>query len=144
MTTDHNPFAPPAAAVGDVIAFGGIDGLAVSETWKARFRAFHKAGGPKRPNIKSLSREERMKISSPNILAFFFGPFYYLFKGMWRKGISLLLVCTVVIVILQVALEAAGLASATKALNFISGVVYGTFANGDYYRKMVLGENGWW
>uniref|UniRef100_UPI003F4FEBAF DUF2628 domain-containing protein n=1 Tax=Caballeronia sp. LjRoot34 TaxID=3342325 RepID=UPI003F4FEBAF len=40
------------------------------------------------PQARQLSGKERRTIRS-NIWAFLFGPFYYLFLGMWKKAITL-------------------------------------------------------
>lgn len=144
--TQPNPFAPPQAPVSDVpspLATAAIDELPVSDTWKTKFMLMEKAGGVKMPRHKELSTGERMKISF-NVLAFLFGPFYYLAKGMWKKAITLFVVSVAIVVILEIALEVAGLGRFGKALTYGVAAVYAVRANIDYYKKMVLGQNGWW
>ena len=144
--TQPNPFAPPQAPVSDVpspLATAAIDELPVSDTWKTKFMLMEKAGGVKMPQHKALSTGERMKISF-NVLAFLFGPFYYLAKGMWKKAITLFVVSVAIVVILEIALEMAGLGRFGKALTYGVAAVYAVRANIDYYKKMVLGQNGWW
>jgi hypothetical protein len=141
-----NPFAPPQAPVSDVPApqtGNAIDELPVSDSWKTKFHLMEKAGGVKMPHFKALSFGERMKVGF-GILPFLFGPFYYLAKGMWKKAISLFVVCLVAIVILEIVLEMAGLGRFSKSLVYGAGAVYASRANIDYYKKMVLGQNGWW
>jgi hypothetical protein len=145
-TPQPNPFAPPQAPVSDVaapLATANIAELPVSDTWKAKFQLIEKAGGVKLPQFKALSFGERMKIGF-GVLPFLFGPFYYLAKGMWKKAISLFLVCLVVVVVLEIALEMAGLGRFGKSLTYGVGAVYAVRANIDYYKKMVLKQNGWW
>jgi len=144
--TQPNPFAPPQAPVSDVpspLATTAIDELPVSDTWKTKFMLMEKAGGVKMPQHKALSTGERMKISF-NVLAFLFGPFYYLAKGMWKKAITLFVVSVAIVVILEIALEMTGLGRFGKALTYGVAAVYAVRANIDYYKKMVLGQNGWW
>ncbi len=102
------------------------------------------ADGPAMRNMKNMSKEERKGFSAFNILALLFGPFYYITKGMWRKAISLFLVCVVVVVILELLLEVAGFGSVGRAPGYGVAAVFAVRANIDYYKKTVLGENGWW
>jgi hypothetical protein len=39
--------------------------------------------------------EDRKAVPIVNALAFLFGPFYYLVKGMWRKALTLLLLSVI-------------------------------------------------
>ena len=144
--SNPNPFAPPRADVQDVAAPGAsfdIASLPVSDAWKARFRLIEKAGGVKVPQFKTLAFGERMKISF-SILAFLFGPIYYIVKGMWKKGLALFAVCLVALFTVVFALELAGLGRLANAAGYAVAAVFAVRANIDYYKKMVLGENGWW
>ncbi|OBJ69657.1 DUF2628 domain-containing protein [Mycobacterium sp. 1274756.6] len=72
----------------------------VPEAWRSRFEFFdrygHQASTPEaRAAYKALPFGGRLRISA-NILAFLFGPIYFFVKGMWRKGLSLLLAAIVV------------------------------------------------
>jgi len=143
----HNPYAPPAAQVEDIHdapSDESIDALPVSDKWKVRFKAITHAGGAKLPNIKSLQKDERRKAYSFNILAFLFGPFYYIAKGMWKKGLFIFLVGVLLIIMLSIGLEALGLGKISKALGYGLSAFFAIRANMDYYKKMVLNENGWW
>ena len=140
----HNPYAPPKAMVDAGPGVDDIDSLPVSDSWKRRFKAMRKAGGPSLPNFKNLSREERKALSPFNALAFLFGPFYYLAKGMWKKGLTLFVLCLVGLLILDTVMVLVGLGSYARATGFAAAAVYGTLANRDYYAKMVLGHDGWW
>ena len=141
--TPTNPYAAPKANVL-AAADADIDRLPVSEKWKTRFKMIRKAGGPKLPKLKQLSRQERGKVGVFNILAFLFGPFYYLAKGMWRKAISLFVVCAVAVIIASVILELIGFGKFASALGYAVAAVFAVRANIDYYKTMVLGDNGWW
>ncbi|MGH8665654.1 MAG: DUF2628 domain-containing protein [Burkholderiales bacterium] len=141
-----NPFAPPKAEV-DERTFAAhsaeIASLPVSQSWKNRFRLIEQAGAVKQTRFKELSAGERMQMSF-NILAFLFGPIYYAFKGMWKKGIALFAVCLVAILVLSVVLDFAGLGRFADGLGYVTAAVFSLRANIDYYKKWVLGENGWW
>lgn len=143
--TPNNPFEPPQArladSTGDTV---DIESLPVSDVWKKRFRWMQKAGGPGLPRIKQLPAEEQGGLSMFNILAFLFGPIYYLVKGMWRRGLVLFGICLVAILILEALLAALGLEALSRVLGFGASAVYALRANADYYKKMVLDDNGWW
>lgn len=135
-----NLYAPPQSSVANTETTGvDIDGLSVSDTWKARFHLIKRAGGPRLTQLKTLSKKERRKAFSLNILAFFFGPVYYLTKGMWRQALSLTLLCMLVIY----ALGVAGVNLDHMGLGVATGILFGMKANLDYYRKMVLCETKW-
>ena len=140
----QNPYAPPRARVDTGLSIAEIDSLPVSESWKRKFKAIHKAGGPAMPHLKNLTREERKDIPNFNVLAFLFGPFYYLAKGMWKKGLILFVLCFIGILILDALMQLVGLGNYTRATGFVTAAVFAALANRDYYTKMVLGQNGWW
>ena len=142
--TQPNPYAAPKANVDDDRADPAIDSLSVSDAWKRKFKAIQKAGGPGLPHLKTLSKEDRKAVPMFNILGFLFGPFYYVAKGMWKKGITLFVLGFAVIFVLILVLEALGLTKLTTALNVAMGALYAVLADRDYYKKMVLRQNGWW
>lgn len=113
----------------------------IDAKWQLKFALMEKAGGPKFPQIKKLSLGERMKVVF-SIWGFLFGPFYYLVKGMWKKAISLTAVVFVLILVLDQILTAFELPGVIT--NFIGPAIFATRANVDYYKKIILGENGWW
>ncbi|URI06751.1 DUF2628 domain-containing protein [Aquincola tertiaricarbonis] len=115
--------------------------IELSEGWKKKFALIEKAGGPALPNFKSLSRMERFKVNF-NVLAFMFMPFYFIAKGMWRKGLTLFLITVVVVNVIDFAFD--GVALADRLANFFGPFLFSMQANKDYYRKVVLGRNGWW
>jgi hypothetical protein len=79
-----------------------------------------------------------------NILAFLFGPFYYLAKGLWRKAITFFVLGVVVLTALSFALSAAGFDSVSRAFGYGLAALFASRANIDYYKRMVLNDNGWW
>jgi len=144
--TETNRYAPPEAAVADIAETQTgrhIETLPVSEAWKHKFRLIDKAGGPKLPKLKELTGGERSKIGF-GFLAFLFGPVYYLVKGMWKKALTLFAIGVALVVVLTVVMDLAGFGQYTKALGYAVGAIFAVRANIDYYKKMVLGDNGWW
>jgi len=121
-----------------------IDLLPISESWKIRFRAIYAAGGPKLPQLKSLPKKDRRKAYALNFYAFFFGPFYYAAKGMWKRGLVLLALSMAVVIPLGIVLDTYGLLRLSKSLVYGVSALYAIRANLDYYKKMVLQDNGWW
>ncbi|WP_339525515.1 DUF2628 domain-containing protein [Pseudomonas sp. EA_35y_Pfl2_R111] len=143
----HNPYATPQASVADaesLVTDEQIAALPISDKWKQRFSAIHHAGGIKMPKFKELPAEERRKAFNFNFLAFFFGPIYYAIKGMWKKGLALFLVCAVVVIILGIGLDYLGYSKIANALGYGVGAVFAARANIDYYKKILLNDNGWW
>jgi hypothetical protein len=114
---------------------------AISANWRKKFLLIKKAGGPKLSKAKDLKLGERMSVVF-NIWGFLLGPFYYLAKGMWKKSIVLCALALIIIVILDTLLPA--MRATDIATSCIAPVIFGTRANVDYYKKMVLGESGWW
>jgi hypothetical protein len=141
--TNANPFAAPQAPVDDPPS--DIDSLNISERWKARFRLMLKAGAPGFANLKNLPPEERRRASFGfNVLAFLFGPLYYVAKGMWRKGLTLFVACFAATLVAELVLTVLGFQRFGKFLTYGVAAVFAVRANVDYYKKMVLGDNGWW
>jgi hypothetical protein len=139
---ETNRYAPPKAEVSDVtLSFKGsrIDALKVSDAWKTRFRLIERAGGVKLPNLKALAFGQRMKVMF-NVLAFLFGPLYYLAKGLWKKALVLFAICVVVVVVADLVMgDRLG-----NAIGIATGALFAVRANIDFYKKKVLGDDGWW
>lgn len=130
------PLAPTAdrhALMVDLI--GRLD---VSETWKRRFYIIERAGGADLPNGRHLSFGDR-RVVNFNFFAFFFGPFYYLAKGLWRQAI----LYTLLAVGISLLLELVGMGHATHFLGYGFAAVYAMRANTSYYRKALLDDAPW-
>jgi hypothetical protein len=141
-----DPYAAPPPGLHDsegpsVVAH--IAGLLVSDTWKFKFLLMERAGGPSLPRLKDLTSSERFIISF-NFLAFLFWPFFHMSKGMWKKGGAMVGVSLVSLLVLSVLLNGFGLGRIAYLCVLAVGVVFARRANGDYYRKMVLGEPDDW
>lgn len=68
----------------------------LARIWQTRFAFFRRFGLPRssqesREAYRALGLDQRLDISA-NVLAFVFGPVYFLAKGMWRKGLVLIAV----------------------------------------------------
>jgi hypothetical protein len=112
-----------------------------SAKWQRRFALIQKAGGPNLSALSKLSMSERVSVKF-NVWAFFFGPFYYAFLGMWKRAVSLFIVELAIILIGDALLDALGVRLPLASF-FAAGFVAGK-ANVDYFKKQVLNDNGWW
>ena len=124
-------------------ATADISSLPIFESWKVKVHLLEKAGGVKLSKFKELSFSERMKVNF-NLIAFLLEPIYYAVKGMWKKGITFFAICVIVIAILSILLELAGLERFGNSLGYGAAAIFAVRANIDYYKKMVLNQNGWW
>ena len=147
--------AVPLASLPGAFGATGIPASAVpaddlaglSDKWRRRFAAIEKAGGERTrwwrwPEAKQLTGKEKRLITS-NLWAFVFGPFYYLYLGLWRKAVTLSIVVLVVDVILGMAGDALDF-PIDHFLWIVSAVMFRQCANVDYYRKTVLNRREWW
>ncbi|CAM2194061.1 DUF2628 domain-containing protein [Paraburkholderia kururiensis] len=119
----------------------------LSAKWRQRFAAIERAGGEgarwwRWPNAKELTRRDKRLITS-NLWAFVFGPFYYLYLGMWRKAITLTLLALVIDAILGMAGDVLNV-PVDGFLWIVSAVMFRQCANVDYYRKAMLKRREWW
>jgi fatty acid desaturase len=116
----------------------------LSPRWQDRFDFFAEYGPP---NATAQSREAigelpfgRRRVINQNYCAFFFSPFYFFVKGMWRKGVTLLgaaLVLAVAAALLPIPeLAARGLSMAVPALAMTS-------ANYAYFVHVTTGSTSW-
>jgi hypothetical protein len=102
---------PMGQAISQIIPLGSnlgktvaIDTMNISQSWKARFRLLEGIGwdynnywsnyGRGKPAGK-LSYSERLTIFF-SIWGILFGPFYYFYLGMWKKGLIIALVALLV------------------------------------------------
>lgn len=146
VTTDTNVLSPnPGAA-----AHADIDTLDVSDKWKRYFKSIQKYGGLQAPLAKALPPDQRkaaLKEMAPPIssfaLAFVFGFFYYLVKGMWKKGLVLLAFVLVIVIGVSFALYLVGGETLANATRFLGGAIFGIVAPRDFYAFKVEGDDGW-
>lgn len=141
---NQNLYAAPTANVEGPQDEVDIDALNVSDTWKKRFKALQMAGGPSMHKRKEMSKEDAKALAFFNILGFLFGPIYYFSKGMWKKGLTLFVLVFVCLLIFDVVMVLVGFGQYRNVANYAGPAVFAIRANFDYYKKMVLGDNGWW
>lgn len=130
-----NPYQAPTSTLSDTSISHAIDQLDVSETWKKRFKLIERAGGVRMPNFKLLTFKERMQANF-DILAFFFGPIYFLIKGLWQQALTLL----TIIFAIAIASVLLGFDQHIKGVGYGLGAVFAIRANVGYYSRKVLGH----
>lgn len=137
---DHVQPARPVAAVAAPAAkpVDLVSRLDVSDAWKRKFRLIEKAGGPDLSDARKLQSGERRAIGF-NFLAFFFGPLYFLAKGLWRPA----LMYSILAIALGVVLQMLSKGRLSHGVGYGFAAVYAVRADLLYYRKVVLGEMSW-
>jgi hypothetical protein len=71
--------------------------------------------------------------------ALLFGPFYYMYLGLWRQSVSYFAVYILFILLLL----SLGLTEIANAAGTGLAIAYMTRAGTLYYRKVVLGQTRW-
>lgn len=89
------------------------------------------------------------RLTTTNIWwAFFFGPFYYFFAGMWKKGLTLLggvfLLCFIFAVVYHGLLEAPESRAVDTGISVGISWAVSVMASYDLYRFKVKHEDFWW
>jgi len=113
------------------------------QIWRIRFDLIERAGGPALPRKKTLSASERFRTLF-NFWALLFAPFYYLFKGMWRKALTYWLPGFLLLSLLDAVAPDIDWDLVKRAVGIGTAILFTLRANIDYYKKMVLNDNGWW
>ncbi|MGE8279406.1 MAG: DUF2628 domain-containing protein [Stenotrophomonas sp.] len=147
---DQNPYAASSAPAIPQTSTN-IDQLDVSDRWKQYFKGIQKYGGlqlplfkalPKGPERKAAYQEMKPPISS-FALAFAFGFFYYLAKGMWKKGLVLTAIVIPIVLVIVTVLYMIGGETLANGARFLGGLIFGFMAPRDFYASKVNGDNGW-
>lgn len=149
--SNNNPYAAPQADLTFAQKTGvDIDSLDMSDKWKASFKAFEQLGGPAMQRMKTLPKAERVALFKASrvslgsfALAFLFGPFYYIAKGMWKKGIILWLMVTAIVLTVMVVMELVGLGEFSRGVGFGGAAIIAMMSSRDFYAFKVLGDKGW-
>lgn len=121
----------------------------LNEKWQNRFRFFHRYGtNPSAPEyraaIKALPARQRILVNA-NFFAFFFGLFYLLFLGLWRKCLSLfglIVISAIIVTIIEILLgvrEGAFNLPFSLAWSFVCSMI----ANRAYYLHVVKKSTSW-
>jgi hypothetical protein len=114
------------------------------------FDLIEKAGGPgnfhKSGNL--LTSKERQKVMM-NYWAFFFTIFFYLKHRMWKKTLTLSILCIIVqFLIFYLAYDVLNISDSKSFDGAVSmalpAVLFATQANFDLYKKYRLNNNFWW
>lgn len=80
-----------------------------------------------------------------NLLVGLFGPFYYIAKGMWKKGLAYWRLGIAGILVLETLVTVAGFGHLLSRMHYTGAWValFAMMANRDYYKKVMLGDKGW-
>ncbi len=151
---NENPYAASTTTSASAAASAGsgtnIDALDVSDRWKQYFKAIQANGGLQLPLFKSLPKDQRKaafkQIQPPFasfLLAFVFGLFYYIAKGMWKKGLVLTAIVAFIVIVLGTVLYMIGGEMLAKGVNFVGAAIFGMMAPRDYYAFKVENDTGW-
>jgi len=125
-----------------------IDSLDMSDEMKEQMRFIHahytgKTFGFPVYNVKGI----KINWKKNSLLAFFFGPLYYLVKGMWRKSITLISILLIVSMAFMIAEDYMNIIVPEFIYKLIGFLCFGYMAGNAYYdiyRKEVLDEKFWW
>lgn len=136
--------APFCFNCGADVAATAIALPGLSPGWKSIFAALHKGGGVELPQSIQLSLAERVRVLF-NPWAFLLGPVYYVAKGMGRKALALCALAALLVCAVRLLFGLLGLHSvmASALVCFIPSALFCTRANIDYFKKMVLDDDGW-
>lgn len=101
----------------------------------------------KHPAHTSRPKSQQLKanfVVNFNILAFLFGPLYYIAKGMWKKGLYLTLMLVMANIGIYMVWELfSGSELIDRLLPSLNCAIFGALANYDYYRYYKLNETTW-
>jgi hypothetical protein len=113
------------------------------QKWRVRFDMIEKAGGAALSKLDQVTDRELARIRF-NFWAFFFGPLFYLAKGMWQKAVVRWLPGGAAMFLLNIiATPPEALALFSLIISISTGVWCARRANVDYYSKIVLRDNDW-
>lgn len=117
--------------------------------WRERFEFFETNGPLTSPEareaFKALPRGKKRLINM-SWLGLFFGPFYFLRLGMWRRSITLwgILLASIVVETTFEAITGIDVpAGVDLGINCGLGMLYAMSVNYAYYLKEIKGDNGW-
>jgi Protein of unknown function (DUF2628) len=118
--------------------------IAPPAKWRLKFNLLEKAGGHKMQKIKDLSVGERYNLNF-NVWGFLFGPIYYLKLGMWKKALTYTGLGAAGIMLMELICSSFDIngGSAGGITSVVIPAIFGTRANVDYYKKIMLGINEW-
>ncbi|MBK5518195.1 MULTISPECIES: DUF2628 domain-containing protein [unclassified Pseudomonas] len=120
-----------------------------SAKWQERFAFFDAHGAPNapgyKPALKQLPFKRKITVNA-NIIAFFFGPIYLFFLGLWKKNLTLIALIVALTFVLDLVYELIDFRYANNvnfAVGFAFNLLYALSTNYAYYLKEQKGEQGW-
>lgn len=121
------------------------DRTGLTPVWQRRFAFFDAYGLPgstaeSREAFRQLSFWEKGRINT-NVLAFLFSPFYFFVKGMWRKGLTLVLIAAALALVFGFLLEVPPAVETGASLAMPALAM--TTANYAYYLHLVKHSQSW-
>jgi len=142
--TGNAPRKTNCTTCGTVLSLGTSELPAdIGPLWRMRFDLIEKAGGPALPHRKRLRFFQNLRVMF-NLWALLFGPFYYIAKGMWRKALTIFLPGLAMALLIGILAPDGELDFILRGVNSAMVALFTLHANVSYYRKIVLGNNGWW
>lgn len=113
----------------------------LSAYWRLKFDFYDRYGTRFTPDAVAAAQARPLATkmrSVINLPALFFGPIYFVAKGMWRKAITLTLFNVALGVVLYLAFPPLGFSELTS-----NGALYMILAGPAYYRHRVVGSRSW-
>lgn len=120
----------------------------VSKSWQKTFETLDDIGASgkplyRSPEFKSLSLWNRARIGW-NFKAFLFGPFYYLFKGMWQKGLLIISAAAITDgIYLNLFPDQSVFSNNSNLVVIFFAALCATLANQDYYLHKTRNIKTW-
>ncbi|WP_378609125.1 DUF2628 domain-containing protein [Nocardia lasii] len=118
--------------------------------WRQRFEFFDAHGAPAGRPFQQALRQKSFKeraFWNWNVLAFIFGPFYFLTLGMWRKALTLLALSATVVTLLAMVDFAIRFGNIPefiwRAVPFALAGLYGASADYAYYLHTTRNPQSW-
>lgn len=124
---------PPQSSTSPVEATSAADRSSLPPYWQGIFAIYDRAGGASFANLKRLPKADVRQVSF-HIWAMVFGVFWYLAKGMWSRGLTLMFWTASGLGVIELILMVTHLGSMPRSIYFASGAVFATYAKPDYYR----------
>lgn len=113
----------------------------LSAYWRLKFDFYDRYGTRFTPEAVAAAKARPFAVrmrSVINLPALFFGPVYFIVKGMWRKALTLMLFSLALGVVLYFAFPALGFSGLSG-----NGALYTILAGPAYYRHRVKGSRSW-
>ncbi|ORA59809.1 DUF2628 domain-containing protein [Mycobacteroides franklinii] len=113
----------------------------LSAYWRLKFDFYDRYGTRFTPEAVAAAKARPFAVrmrSFINLPALFFGPIYFVVKGMWRKAITVMLFGLLLGVAVYLTFPGLGFGGFST-----NGAVYMILAGPAYYRHRVVGSRSW-